>query len=263
MATSSHLLTIEQRISKSLLIYEKYCKLVAILCDTAMKPSDPSWTEERSWFSDDTWHDWRNLFYVAELQEVLAVSLELDRSQRISSSMNHSPNTSVLAVIRPNATSLVSPTSPTSSSNVTSTISSPTSLTSWTLTSASEDDTVGGSLGSPTNTPISPLSPSFPISNSETTHCQSCQATFTGTLQHRRSNLKRHMRTSRRHSGHAALKCPELGCNSTLMRTDNLAKHLQSQHGLSTSSDIQDAIRRSRRVGNWDLFSTWETIRKD
>ena len=249
--------------SKSLLIYEKYCDVVATLCDRAMKTSNPTWTGETSWFCDDTWHDWRSRSYVAELQDVLAVSRELDRSQSISASTNHWTNASVLAVIRPNATSPVSPTSPTSSTNFTSTSSSPTSLTSWTLTSASEDGTISGLLGSPTNTPVSPLSPSLPMPDSETTYCSSCPATFTGTPQHRRSNYKRHMRTSRRHSAHAALKCPELGCKSTLMRTDNLAKHLQSQHGIFTSSDRQDHVKRSNRVADLELLSMWENSLMD
>lgn len=227
-----------------------------------MKPFNPSWNEETPWFWDATWEDWRSHFYVAELQEVLTVSLELDRCQGISSSTNDWPNASVLAVIRPNTTSSVSPTSPTSSTILTSTNSSPTSLTSWTFTSASEDDTVGGLLRSPTNTPISPLSPSIPISNSKTTHCSSCGATFKGTPQHRRSNLTRHMLHSRRHSGPAALKCPESGCKSTLMRTDNLAKHLQTQHGITRSSDRQD-IKRSRRVTDWEVLSMWENSRTD
>ena len=244
-------------------MYEKYCDVVAILCDKAMKPSIPSWNEETSWFCDDTWHDWRNRSYVAELQEVLEVSLELDRSQGISPLTNHWPNASMLAVIRPNATPPVAPTSPNSRTNFTRTNSSPTSLTSWTLASASEDDTVGGLLGSPTNTPISPWSPSFPIPNSETTRCSSCGATFTGTPQHRRSNYKRHMRTSRRHSAHAALQCPKSGCKSTLMRTDNLAKHLQSQHGVSRFLDRQDPIKRDRRVGDLELLSMWEDIGTD
>ena len=249
--------------SKSLLIYEKYCDVVATLCDRAMKTSKPTWIGETSWFCGDNWPDWRSRSYIDELQDVLAVSRELDRSQSISSSTNHWTNASVLAVIRPNATSPVSPTSPTSNSNFTSTSSSPTSLTSWTLTSAWEDGTISGLLGSPTNTPISPLSPSLPMPESEMTHCSFCPATFTGTPQHRRSNLKRHMRTARRHSAHAALKCPESGCARTLMRTDNLAKHLQSQHGISASSDRQDHIKRSNRVTNLELLSMWDSSLMD
>lgn len=234
--------------SKSLLIYEKYCDVVATLCDRAMKTSNPTWIGETSWFCDDTRQDWRSLSYVAELQDVLAVSRELDRSHSISASTNHWTNASVLAVIRPNATSPVSPTSPTSSTNFTSTSSSRTSLTSWSLTTASEDGAISGLLRSPTNAPISPLSPSLPMPDPEVTHCSSCSAKFKGTPQHRRSNLIRHMRTSRRHSAHAALKCPESGCKSTLMRTDNLAKHMKTQHNISTQSDTQDHIKRSRRA---------------
>ena len=227
-----------------------------------METSNPTRIGETSWLCDDTWQDWRSLSYVAELQHVLAVSRELDSSQSISST-NHWTNASVLAVIRPSATSPVSPISPTSSTNFTSTSSSRTSLTSWTLTSVSEDGTISGLLGSPTNTPISPLSPSLPMPDSETTHCSTCPAKFTGTPQHRRSNYKRHLRTSRRHSAHTALKCPESGCTSTLMRTDNLAKHLQSQHGISTSSDRQDHVKRSNRVANWEDLSMWENIVMD
>ena len=80
-----------------------------------------------------------------------------------------------------------------------------------------------------TKTPISPL----PIPDSETTHCSSCGITFLGTPQHRRANLKRHMRFSQRHRARAVLKCPESGCKVTMMRTDNLAKHLETQHGVS------------------------------
>ena len=78
-----------------------------------------------------------------------------------------------------------------------------------------------------TKTLVSPL----PIPDSETTHCSSCGATFAGTPQHRRSNLKRHMRTSRRHSAQAAFKFSESGCKSTLMQNDIWAKHFKTQHG--------------------------------
>ena len=209
--------------SKSPVIYEKYCDLVTTLCDRAMQSPNPTRIGETSWFCDDAWRDWRNLFYVEELQEILAVSRELDR---ISSSTNHWPNASVLAVIQPNATPPISPTSTTSSTNFTSTDSSRTSLT----------------------TPISPLSPSFPISSQETTHCSACPATFTGTPQHRRSNYTRHVNHSRRHSAHAAIKCTQSGCKSTLMRSDNLAKHMKTQHNISTPSNRQDPVKRSRRA---------------
>ena len=162
---------------------------------------------------DDSWHNSRNSFHVDEL----------DRCQGISSSANHWSSASGLAVIRPNAIPPISPTSPTSSTNFTSTDSSRTSLM---------------------NTPISPFSPSFPISNSETTHCPSCPATFTGTPQHRRSNYARHVRTSQRHSAHAAIKC--IHCNSPFRRTDNLAKHLKNQHNISTPSDRQGRIKKRR-----------------
>ena len=105
-----------------------------------------------------------------------------------------------------------------------------------------------------TKTPMLPL----PIPDSETAYCSPCGEMFTGTPQHLRSNLKRHMRTSRRHSTRALLKCPESGCKSTLIRTDSLAKHLMTQHGVSRSLDRQDPDKRIRRVRSWKY--EWENL---
>ena len=228
-----------------------------------MEPSNPSWNHESSRTSETAW---RNRFYIADLHEILAASLELDKCQSPDSSPKHWPNISVLAVICPNPSLLESPTSSISSGGGSSTNSSPTSYTSLDSAISSLDDTNGSSLTSPTavsQSSLSPTSPTFPTPDTEISRCHLCPATFTGTPQHRRSNLQRHMRTSRRHSGQGGFKCPEQGCVSTLMRTDNLSKHLQTIHGFSSPEERQDAIRRSRDMSSQDLPFPLETFLMD
>ena len=93
-----------------------------------------------------------------------------------------------------------------------------------------------------TKTPISPL----PIPDYEMVCCPSCGAKFLGTPQVIRSNFKRHVRISRRHSAHG-FECPKSGCESILMRIDNLAKRLETMHGVS-SLLWWDPDERSRRI---------------
>lgn len=225
-----------------------------------MAPSDPSWNQESPWTSETAWRD---RFYIADLHEILAVSLELDKYHSIDASTNRWPDTSVLAIIRPDRTLLKSSPPASSHSCGSSTNSSPTSLTSLDSTMSLSGDTLASSLTSPTamsQSSMSPTSPTFPMPNTEIAYCQLCPATFRGTPQHRRSNLQRHMRTSKIHSGYARFKCPEPGCSSRLMRTDNLGKHLQTMHGLSSPIQKNDAIRRSRHMSNPDLPSPSETF---
>ncbi|KAL2039521.1 hypothetical protein N7G274_007793 [Stereocaulon virgatum] len=249
-----------KRTSRSPHLYERYHECITSLCDTAMAPPDPSWNQESLWTLEAAWRDH---YYIADLHEILAISLELDKYRSIDASTNRWPDTSVLAVIRSDPTLLKS--SPPASSNScgSSTDSSPTSLASLDSTMSLSGETLASSLISPTalsQNSLSPTSPTFPMPNAEIASCQLCDAKFRGTPQHRKSNLQRHMRTSKIHSGYAGFKCPEPGCSSRLRRTDNLGKHLQTIHGLSSPVQKHDAIRRSRHMANPDLQPPSETF---
>lgn len=82
---------------------------------------------------------------------------------------------------------------------------------------------------------VSPCTAS-PISAHSTSTCQTCGATFSGTHQHRASNLKRHERTM--HRQRSKLKCSEEGCDVEFSRSDNLRKHKKTAHG------IEDPLKR-------------------
>ena len=66
-------------------------------------------------------------------------------------------------------------------------------------------------------------------STMETSKCLLCGELFKGTLQHRNSNLKRHMRY--KHESSSKLSCPAPACKRKFTRPDNLRKHHKTAHG--------------------------------
>lgn len=79
--------------------------------------------------------------------------------------------------------------------------------------------------------------------------CRACSIEFKGSPRHALSNLVRHMRTSPRHNNNAdnGVKCPQPECSKkNPMRFDNLNRHLQAHHKMSSLSERQKIIKNAR-----------------
>ena len=79
----------------------------------------------------------------------------------------------------------------------------------------------------------SPSSATCAVSSSsddEKAHCDMCSKSFSGTRQHRESNLKRHMNDI--HQLGMRLCCMEPGCGKMCGRADNLRSHRLKVHGI-------------------------------
>ena len=211
---------------------------MATQCNAAMGSSNPMW---------------RDQYYIADLTNIMDISDGVERHQGLDLASKRWLDSSVLAIICPSGESLGSPTSPSSLSTGPLTVgSSPTSLT----TRTSQDDEFSTPMTSPTTASqasISPTSPAFNSStfNSSTSNvetCPICGKRFQGTLSNARSNLNRHLRTSPRHNKDAGLRCPEPRCDAKPMRSDNLGPHLKRSHGLTSRLEIEQAIKKSRRL---------------
>ena len=86
--------------------------------------------------------------------------------------------------------------------------------------------------------------------------CPACSKIFKGCLQDAKSNLQRHLRTSRSHNNRSTgLKCPMPECHDKApTRNDNLGPHLRNVHGIASREERQALVDESRvsakRVGS-------------
>ena len=101
---------------------------------------------------------------------------------------------------------------------------------------ATSPDTLSQDSISPTSAP--PDTPSAVVS------CPACSKTFKGNQQDAKSNLQRHLRTSRRHNNkQTGLKCPMEQCrDKARMRCDNLGPHLINVHGISDKVEREAVV---------------------
>ena len=169
---------------------------------------------------------WRDPFYITDLNKVLAISLEIDKSQQKAAQTSLRGHTTP---IRPKqrfcgstwskslekSRALIEPSSSSSVWNVES-----STLSSQSAVSDSSTD-------SPDST-FSPLSLPSPLSSIDTTCCEVCGQVFRGLMQDRMSNLKRHIRS--RHENIDHFECPAIKCDSTFNRQDNVNKHIRKTH---------------------------------
>ena len=169
---------------------------------------------------------WRDPFYITDLNRVLAISLEIDKSQQKAAQISlHRHTTPISPKQR-----ISGPTWSKSLEKSRALIESSSSSSTWNVESStlsSQRAVSDSSTDSPDST-ISPLSLPSPLSSIETTCCDVCGQVFRGLLQDRMSNLKRHIRT--RHESVDHFGCPVIGCNSTFNRQDNLNKHIRKAH---------------------------------
>ena len=170
---------------------------------------------------------WRDPFYITDLNKVLAMFLEIDKSQqtaaRISLYVQRTPISPKRRLCRPTWSKSLAKKSAliesTSSSSIGNVEDSPIS---------SHRAVADSSTDSPDSI-FSPLSLPSPLSSStDTSSCEVCGQVFRGLLQDRMSNLKRHIRT--RHESIDYFECPLIGCDSTFNRQDNLNKHIRKTH---------------------------------
>ena len=101
--------------------------------------------------------------------------------------------------------------------------------------------------------PDSPTYAAFPPLDDGKAHCDMCSKSFSGTRQHRESNLKRHMNDI--HQLGLRLCCTEPGCGKMCGRTDNLRSHRLKVHGIddpparpSNSTRHRKSTKRRKRT---------------
>lgn len=215
---------------------ERFHDSVTSQCDEAMLFSGLDWPL-----------DWRNDYYVDDLNRILEISRTSGRGYNYELAVKHWADTSVLAVIRREQPILDSPTSLFSTSSGGHTLDpSPTSEMSWTFTGSSLAAEVQSYTTSPTSgsqASISPTPPGFTTPLSSVVSCKSCSKDFKGSPQDAMSNLQRHLRTSLRHNKQGNLKCPLPECETKgPMRSDNMGPHLQNFHNMSSKSARQSII---------------------
>ena len=192
-------------------VYERFLEDITAVCNENMQKAPMGW---------------RDPFYIADLDKVLAISLEIDKSQQRAAQVSlHGQSTP----ISPKQW-LCDSTWSKPFEEKRALIESPSSSSAWDLESStvsSQSAASHFSADSPDST-FSPLSLPSPLSSIDTTCCEVCGQAFTGLLQDRMSNLKRHNRT--KHESINGFKCAVTGCDSTFNRQDNLNKHMRKAH---------------------------------
>ena len=233
---------------------------------------------------------WRDRYYATYINHVLAVALEQEnRNQRSERPINKRPppidvdlannnhtqrSIEGLSATEPKASA--STTTSTSSTGASSAFESPASAvfssashcnsTSWLTPQSSPESASFAVSRSPispctpfrtsTTTKLQLISPSTPspIPAQEASTCVTCGASFTGTHQHRASNLKRHERTM--HKRRSKLICSEEGCEVEFNRSDNLRKHKKTAHGIEEPL-IRKTHGKKRRSSDLKEITAW------
>lgn len=245
-----------------------YLETLSALCDSAMQQANSAW---------------RDRYFAAYIDGVLATSLEQRNRQQqslITRAKRPAPINTALANSgqaksdsQPVTSSLPSagssaglslrdslPSSATSSSIETPTVAawsqnSSANNSNWTTPQVSPEKpifTLPPARQAVSAASTSPPSPTNATSN--TSLCHICNAAFSGNLQYRTSNLRRHERTVHRRL--SKLLCPEPGCGVECGRSDNLRKHRRTAHGVEepTRRHVRGKRRRGSEVAeitNW------------
>lgn len=214
--------------------------MVASQCDEAMQALNVDWHP-----------NWRDPYHVDDLDKILNILEIPDREQSNIFAFKQWPSTAGLARVRRDHPILDKPlpSLPSPSDGTGSLEPSPHSSMSWTPTNSSYTAGASSHTTSPTNASQASASPTSPYSGTpgnSVVRCRSCSLEFKGSLQDALSNLRRHLRSSRRHNRKAGLKCPLPECNR-LMRSDNLKGHLQNKHKMSDESERQRYIEYAKR----------------
>ena len=239
---------------------QAYLETISALCNSAMQQTNPTW---------------RDRYYAAYVDGVLATSLELqNRQQRTSRARAKRPspintalaNSGQSRVIPSHVSSALPSASSSaglnardsySSSATSSTLETPTiaawsqntsaNNSNWTTPQVTPEKSIFTLPPTTQSMSIAPSSPTSPTNTSpRISFCPTCNAAFSGNLQYRTSNLRRHERTVHRRL--SKLLCPEPGCGVECGRSDNLRKHRRTAHGVE--EPVRRQVRGKRRRGS-------------
>ncbi|KAL2041815.1 hypothetical protein N7G274_005599 [Stereocaulon virgatum] len=194
-------------------VYQEYFKKVTALCDDYMHEAS---------------RDWREKFYIADLERIFIISLEIDNSRRRTTS------SLLQQSIQPtrnfaNSNQTYESHTPSMSKDLESPMnSSPSTTTSRTQLDASQSISTDRSTHSPVMSPTTWSSSPSPTQAVDTACCKHCYKLFTG--DDRMANLKRHETTSKSCGKGRRFECTVSGCKSLFRRTDYRAKHLRKVH---------------------------------
>lgn len=117
-----------------------------------------------------------------------------------------------------------------------------TSMT-YVLSPVSSTRTSPGTAIAPS--PVSSNCTTASLQQDNKAHCEWCSKSFSGTRQHRESNLKRHMNDV--HQQGSRLICSEPGCGKKCGRADNLRNHRLKMHGIDDPRSRPSNPRRLRK----------------
>jgi uncharacterized C2H2 Zn-finger protein len=193
--------------------------------------------------------DWREKFYIADLQRILIISLEIDNSRRRNTPSLLQQSIQPISNFANGNQIYGFPASLMSTDAEALMNSSPSRMTSRTQLDASQSIFTDRSTNSPVTSPTTWSSFSSPTQAIDTVYCEHCFKSFAGA--DRKSNLKRHEATSKSCGKGRTFKCTDPECKSVFRRTDNLAKHLRKAHNHIRSiypTGVMKSRRNSARV---------------
>ena len=189
--------------------------------------------------------NWRDPFYITDLNKVLAISLEIDKAEQSGARVSLHGQTTPISPKQWLHKSICSKVLVENRAL----IEIPPSSSAWDLESPTDSfqSAASHSSADSPNSIYSSLSLPSPLSSSiDTTSCEVCGQVFRG--QDRISNSKRHFRTI--HESIDFFECPVNGCDSTFNRQDNLNKHIRKTHprsGLLRQRRLTKSRRSSAR----------------
>ena len=194
--------------------------------------------------------NWRTDHYVSDLDKLLKLLQIADRQQPNGSTAEHSTHTNMFTAVR--CKEMLDSPRPVflPSDGEGSLDSSPTSFISGTCTESLQTTDSSSPNTSPAtmsqdSTPPGSQAPDTPV------RCRACDLNFTGSPQDAKSNLQRHLRTSKRHNNKSTgLKCPMTECrDKPRMRGDNLSPHLLNTHKISSPVERREIVQKCRASG--------------
>lgn len=218
-------LTFVNELSRRSASYNKYRTMVASLCDEVMLLRNTSW---------------RHKYYEKDLRQVLDISQTKLHSGSLPISSRPRLNTA-LAITGQQRPHQESPLSARSDRSLDSINSVSATLTPSTFPSSSgspsnDDHFIFTPEISPSSSPVELPAPDpssfLPLRTAKNTslRCNICNTSFSGSKRDQTSNFQRHRRTM--HSNRSELSCPEVDCDKSYSRSDNLLKHRRVVHGL-------------------------------